>query len=851
MTKFITVLLAAAMLAASSADAAPAKRGLFRAKKPVADTTKVVKKPAVKPGDPKPYGQIITKDAKTSQGLVTVHVVDDKYYFEIPDSLMGRDLLVVGRVSKAPADRQKSKVGYPGDKFREDVVRFELNKNSNKVFIRSISYLEQSSDTLGMYQSVRNSNIQPIIAAFDVKAYNLIDGQRLSVIDATDYIKGSSGIFAFDDKVRKSVGVASMTADASYIDTLKVFPTNVEVRTIKTYTRSTPTSMEAAMEQRYGSPSTPLTYELNSSIILLPAELMKYRLYDPRVGYFAVRYTDFDANPQGIEYRAKITRWRLEPKDEDIEKYKRGELVEPKKPIVIYIDPATPKRWVPYLIQGVNDWQKAFEKAGFKNAIIGMEAPTDDPSWSLEDARHSAIVYKPSDIPNASGPHIHDPRTGEILETHINWYHNVMSLLRTWYQVQCGPLDPGARTMNFNDELMGELIRFVSSHEVGHTLGLRHNFGSSATVPVEKLRDKAWVEAHGHTPSIMDYARFNYVAQPEDNISRTGLFPRIGIYDDWSIEWGYRWLPQFAAGEDEIAFNNKSVIAKLKEDVRFSFGTETDPDDPRNQSEDLGDNSMTASAYGIKNLQRIMPNILEWTREADKDYEGAEYLYLNVVAQMRRYMGHVAKNVGGIYTTPRTVEEAGAVVAFVDRDRQRAAVDFLKKQLFATPVWLVSKDIEQMTEVDMLTTIGTLQNCVLSESLLTRYTLDKLTRGEAVNGSKAYTAVEFLSDLRKGVWGELSSGKTPDVYRRNLQKNYIKALAALMDRKLQGDETGVIVVLLGSPGRSTPSDAAALARGQMVELGRDIKRTATSSSGVAKMHYQNLASLIDAALEMK
>src|SRR4030095_12061384 len=368
-------------------------------------------------------------------------------------------------------------------------------------------------------------------------------------------------------------------------------------------------------------PTGNATFELNSSIVLLPKNPMRPRYYDDRVAYFTTEFTDFDADPQGVKDISIITRWRLEPKDEDMEKFRRGELVEPKKPIIYYIDPTTPEKWVPYLIQGVNDWQKAFEKAGFKNAIMAKRAPTkaEDSTWSLEDARNSAMVYKPSDIPNATGPHVHDPRSGEIIESHINWYHNVMRLLRNWYMIQASPSDSRSHKMVFDDELMGQLIRFVSSHEVGHTLGLPHNFGSSSGVPVENLRNKAWVEANGHTPSIMDYARFNYVAQPEDNIGPAGIYPRIGEYDKWAIEWGYRLIPEAATPEAEIPILDKWIEAKAN-DKRYYYGRQGQPDDPRDQSEAIGDNAMKASAYGIKNLQRIVPNLIDWTKTPNDAY---------------------------------------------------------------------------------------------------------------------------------------------------------------------------------------------------------------------------------------
>lgn len=782
----------------------------------------------------KKYSEIITKEAKTSLGFFSVHKVKDKYYFEIPDSIMGRDILVVNRISKAPVNRYKSLVGYPGDQIGENVIKFEKGPN-NKIFIRNISYMEQAKDTLGMYLSVKNSNMQPIVAAFPIQTQkkDSVSKNQNTVIDITDFINGDNNIFFFDTYMKKGRGIGNYFADRSYIDTIKAFPINIEIKTTKTYAQAPPMGFPPQSAATF--PNDPMTYELNSSLVLLPKEPMKPRLFDPRVAYFAVRYTDFDSNPQGIEYKSNITRWRLEPKEEDLQKYLNGELVEPKKPIVFYIDPATPKKWVPYLMAGVNDWQEAFKKAGFKNAIIGLEAPKDS-TWSLEDARHSAIVYKPSDIPNASGPHVHDPRSGEIIETHINWYHNVMSLLRNWYLIQAGNVDKRAQKMQFDDELMGQLIRFVSSHEVGHTLGLRHNFGSSATVPVENLRDKEWVEANGHTPSIMDYARFNYVAQPEDNISEKGLFPRIGIYDEWSIEWGYRYLPQFATAEDEVPFSNKTIIEKLQSDKRYTFGTETDPDDPRNQSEDLGDNAMLASSYGIKNLKRIIPQIFDWTQEPNKGYENARTIYNEVVNQYSRYMGHVSKNVAGIYRTPVTREENKNALEFVPKATQKEAMLFLSDQLFATPEWLIDKALIGKALIDPVSSIGSAQKRVI-DRLISKNTIDKMLRDEAYNGTTAYTANDMFTDLKKGIWGELTNGKNIDIYRRNLQKNYVNALIKITDDK----------TLQTNPFASA-SDAMAIARTQLTDLRQSLRNAIASSSGIKRSHLQDLSAQIEKAL---
>lgn len=784
----------------------------------------------------KPYAQVITPKAKSSFGFLTVHKVDNNYFFEIPDSMLNRDILIVNRISKAPTSRQKSRLGYPGDILGSKVIRFE-NKDNKRILVREYSYRERSENKDGMFQSVRNSNTQPIVANFGIETIKKDSLTRNYVINVSVFLQKENPLFSFDADSKEYIGLLNMVGEGTYIDTLKAFPKNIEISTTVTYQSKKGMSNVGFLET--GSPRIPLTYELNSSMVLLPEVPMKARLFDPRVGYFTVGYTDFDSNPQGIEYKKLITRWRLEPKDEAA--YLRGELVEPKKPIIIYIDPATPKKWVPYLIQGVNDWQVAFEKAGFKNAIYALEAPTDDPSWSLEDARHSAIVYKPSDIPNASGPHINDPRTGEILETHINWYHNVMSLLRDWYMIQAGTIDEAARKMQLDDELMGQLIRFVSSHEVGHTLGLRHNFGSSHTVPVEKLRDKVWVEANGHTPSIMDYARFNYVAQPEDGITRAGIFPRIGIYDKWSIEWGYRWLPQFQTPEDEVAFSNQSIIEKLKTDVRYTFGTESDPNDPRNQSEDLGDDSMLASLYGIKNLKRIVPQILTWSYEPNKSYAGAGEIYSGVVSQFNRYLGHVTKNVAGIYSNSITVEQTDEIAReFVPANIQKRAIAFLNEQLFTTPEWLIDRQLMEKAKILPVNVICSLQSGVLAR-LINKNTLDKMSENEILNGKKAYTSAQMFNDLKKVIWSNLGQS---DIYKRNMQKAYVENLINLLDKKGNADKNA-------SGKRPAYSEAPAIAHGQLTELKRLATSAASMTSGTAKGHYQNLITLIDNALSNK
>ncbi len=802
--------------------------------------------PAVTTG-PKPYKEVITSKAVSDGGLFWVHKVEDKYFFEIPDSLFNRDILVVNRISKAAAGmRVGGFFGYGGDQIGQNVIRFEKGPN-NKIFLRNISYAEYAKDsTSPMFTAVNNSNVQPIAAAFDIKA--LGKDSTGAVIDITDYINGDNDVLHFSSSLKTFLRFAAIQADKSYIVTVRSYPINIEIKTVKTYAR-----MPAAPGTVGGgaAASGNMTVELNSSLVMLPKVPMKSRYFDPRVGYFAVGYTDFDANPQGVKSISVVKRWRMEPKDEDMEKYKRGELVEPKKPIIFYIDPATPKKWIPYLIQGVNDWQGAFEKAGFKNAIMAKMAPTkeEDSTWSLDDARNSAIVYKPSDIANASGPSISDPRSGEIMESHINWYHNVMQLIHDWYMVQTAAVDPSARKMTYDDALMGQLIRFVSSHEVGHTLGLRHNFGSSSTIPVENLRNKNWVEANGHTPSIMDYARFNYVAQPEDNISEVGLFPRIGDYDKWAIEWGYKMFPQYKDAEAEKGYLNTWVMERLK-DHRLWFGTEINPDDPRSQSEAIGDDAMKASMYGIKNLQRIVPNLLQWTKEPNEDYTDLSNMYGQVSGQFSRYMGHVTKYVGGIMETPKMVEEQGAVYEIVPEAKQKEAVDFLNKQLFATPTWLINQDIYSRTGLSGLTVIGNIQDNMLNRMLSSR-NLNKLVDAEAAQGNNAYQVIELLNDLKKGIWSELAARKPIDIYRRNLQKSYINILSNLVNPP-PPQTISIQGITISTSSGNDKSDVVSVVKAHLTSLKNEINAAAAGiADPMSKYHLQDVSKRIDKALNPK
>lgn len=798
---------------------------------------------------PKPYKEVITSKAITDSGLFIVHKIEDKYFFEIPESLFGREILIVNRISKsAAANRIGGFLGYGGDQIGQGVVKFEKGP-SNKIFLRTISYAEYAKDsTSPMFTALGNSNLQPIAASFDIKS--LGKDSTGAVIDITEYISGDNEVLHFSSALKNALRVGSVQADKSYVISVKSYPINVEIKTLKTYGRMP--ALPGAPGGGGGGGN--FTFELNSSMVLLPYTPMHVRKFDNRVGYFTVGYVDFDANPQGVKNIIIAKRWRLEPKDEDIAKYNRGELVEPKKPIIYYIDPATPKKWVPYLIKGVNDWQVAFEKAGFKNAIFGKLAPTkeEDSTWSLDDARNSAIVYKASDVPNASGPSTADPRSGEIMESHINWYHNVMSLVRNWYFIQTGAVDATARKLIFDDALMGRLVQFVSSHEVGHTLGLRHNFGSSSTVSVENLRNKAWVAANGHTPSIMDYARFNYVAQPEDGLSGEELQGRIGDYDKWAIEWGYRWFPKFNSEDAEKEHLNKWVIEKLKDQRLFWGDGETNGDDPRNQSEDLSNDAVKASTYGIANLKRILPNLREWAKSNNEGYNDLNEMYGELRGQFSRYMGHVSRQVGGITLNPKTVEQEGPVYEYAAEAKQREAVDFINKQLFTTPTWLIDKDIFSRTGTNALTAIGGMQDGVLNRFLNTR-TLTKLIDQEAALGNNAYQVLDLLSDLKKGIWSELAARKATDVYRRNLQKSYINIIGDLL---VPPAPSGGFIITFGGGAPAgvsiDKSDIKSILRSHLTTLRSEIRAASVpGTDAMTKMHLQDVAVRIDNILDPK
>jgi hypothetical protein len=737
-----------------------------------------------------PLNNIVNAKTISKKGLFTIYKTEEKYYFEIPDSILGRELLLTTWLVKVPGGSPK----FGGEVINNRVISFE--KEHDKIALKVVTTVSEADSTNTISQAVKNSNVNPIAMLFDVKARG--EGKKSSIIDVTDFLQKENSFTLLNSDIKNSMSIASIVQDRSYVKSFAAYPINVEIKMMRTYAtgvakalpgRPAPPQLEAA---KIGGA---VTLEISTSILLMPEKPMAARRFDARVGYFADAYIEYTDDQQKVDPKIFIVRQRLEPKQEDIEKYKRGELVEPKEPIVYYVDPATPKQWRPYIIAGINDWNEAFKSAGFKNAIIGKEWPENDTTMSLEDARYKIIRYFPSEVMNAYGPNIHDPRSGEVLQSYVGWYHNVMKLLHDWYMIQAGPSDPNARKMKFSDSLMGTLIRFVSSHEVGHTLGLRHNMGSSSLTPVENLRDKKWVEAHGHTNSIMDYARFNYVAQPEDSIGEAGLMPRINDYDKWAIKWGYTWTGA-DNDEDDKKIVTKWIVDSLKANPRLWFGGEGFNYDARCQSEDLGDNNMKANEYGIKNLKYVMAHLADWTKEDNDLYTNMVDVYRQIASQYLRYSTQVAMNIASTYETWKTVEQPGNVYAPAPVAKQKEAIDFLNKEVFTTPEWLLDNQIlNKISNPIRMGSVGAVQTRVLDQILSDRVFNTLIMHERRFGKDSCYTLINFLNDVKSGVWSELKSKQTVTIYRRNLQKNYVQNILASIKEEEAG--THIMGIFLG------------------------------------------------------
>jgi len=757
-----------------------------------------------------PYHKVVKEGGSVREGLFTVRHIKNDWYLEVPDELLGRMLLAVTRFTSVP---QNFKM-FSGEEVNRSAVYLE-QYGEKTLFLREYvqSTYANAEDRIAI--SLKQSTMDPIVYKFEVIGRN--PKTKAQLVNVTKWLTEDNKVTSFSASDRTKLGIGSLVKDRTFIDSIKTYPINVEMRTLRTYGMTSGQAPTARTESA--------TLALSTSLVLLPEQPMQPRYADERVGYFGNKMTEFSDDQQTTKHESIIMRYRLEPKDEKA--YRAGRLVEPKQPIVFYIDPATPKKWVKYLIAGINDWNTAFEAAGFKNAIVGREWPENDSTMSVDDARFSMIRYLPSETENAYGPRIVDPRSGEIIEAHVCWYHNVMNLLKKWYMVQCGPLDKRAQTMEFPDELMGQLIRFVSSHEVGHSLGLRHNMIASQATPVEKLRDKAWVEAHGHTASIMDYARFNYVAQPEDKISEKGLFPRINDYDKWAIKWGYQYRPEFKDPAREKDVLRAEVTKALTGNRRLWWcGDEGKGPDPRSQTEDLGDNQMRANEYGIKNLQRVMQNIEQWTAQPDGQYNHLDEIHRAVRAQFQRYVNHVQKYLLGKYVNNAPDEKPYDVVP---PELQREALQWIDRHVMEAPLWLYPEGVVTKLGIDYQEEIRARQQTVLA-LLLAPGAITNI-HNISMQHPDACTAEQYLDDVFDMVWKPLdSSSELKNSLRRQQQRTYVDFLGSGLNPS-QGKEIASNAILLRSD--------AVLFLEQHLDKVEDYLKL-QQADGLNAAHYKNL-----------
>ncbi|MEM9325872.1 MAG: zinc-dependent metalloprotease [Bacteroidota bacterium] len=781
----------------------------------------------------KAYSDVITDDALSDEGLFTVHQVDDKYYYEVRHDLLNRDMLWVTRFVNLPSGFGGGYVNA-GSKTNEQVVRWE--RFQDQLLLRIQSFNAVANDSLPIYQSVQANNYQPILYAFPIKSF---DGDSsASIIDVTDLftsdVKALSGL---SSNLRKSYKVKKLDGKRSFINSIKSFPLNIEVKQEMTYDADEPPSDDD---------SGTISLQMNQSMILLPEDPMQPRIHDPRVGWFTVSQIDYGSEALKADQKTFIQRWRLVPKNPAA--YARGELVEPVKPIVYYLDPATPEKLRPYIKQGVEDWQGPFETAGFKNAIIAKYPPTpeEDPDFSPEDIRYSTVRYVASTTRNATGPRVADPRSGEIIESDIIWYHNHLRSYRNRYLLETGAANPSARTLDTPEEEIGEMMRMVIAHEIGHALGFPHNMRASFAYPVDSLRSGSFTRRFGIASTIMDYARYNYVAQPGDENIR--FIRQLGPYDHYATNWGYRVIPEAASPEQEQQTLNGWILEKAN-DPTYWFGEQRNRFDPASQTECVGDDPMAASSFGISNLQYVAKHLPSWTSDQTNNYDDLEELYGELLGVWSRYLGHVVTNVGGIYELLRTPEQGGAVYEHVNEATQRSSMDWLNTNAFSSPDWLISPDIlRNINHAGHFDRINNVQARHLN-TLLSFETIGRLIDAETLS-SDYYSALEMMTTLRRGVWSEARGSQKVGLIRRNLQRSYLERMSYLMTEEQRTIPARFRRFSARINFDVEESDVRALVRGELNQLRTQLRSARTRvSDTMTRYHYDDAMARIDEILE--
>ena len=798
------------------------------------------------PRRPRPYNQVITNHAVSDPGGITVHRVEDRWFFEVPDSLARRDFLFVTRIAGVPANFG----GFTsaGTSVEERLVRFE--RSGDRLVLRSQEVGAYADDSLPIALSVAENNVGPILAAFPIQAYG--KDSATFVVDVTDFFAGDTpGISGLTAAQRRQYQVRRFDQARSYIGSVKSFPLNIEVRHTQTFDAAEPPS------DRSGAT---ISLEMRQSIVLLPKQPMRPRYADDRIGFFTVERVNYGLDEQKAATQTFIRRWRLEPKDPAA--YARGELVEPVKPIVYYLDPATPAKWRPYVRQGIEDWQKPFEAAGFKNAILAKDPPTpeQDPDWDPEDIRYSVVRWAASLVRNAVGPSTSDPRTGEIIESDITWYHNHMRSYRNRLLIETGAANATARTLEIPESLMGETMRKVITHEVGHALGLPHNMVASASFPVDSLRKPSFTRKYGVSATIMDYARQNYIAQPGDGLEPKDFIRRLGPFDDYIINWGYRVIPQAATPEAERKVLNEWYVNQHGPMPYRYVPQQLGSVDPRAQTEDLSDDPVRASSYAIANLKRVVPNLVAWVTKPGESYDDLDELYGETVGMWALYMGHVTTVIGGVNVDFKTAEQSGPVYHPVPKAKQKAALQFLTDNAIRTPEWLAPDDIlSRIGPQPGASAVSTRQANVVTQ-LLDARRLSRLAESESLDPANAYPLTEYLGDLRRAVWGAPGSATAPDASRRTLQRVYLERLDALISPP--APPSGAAAQGPGGGGPPQPprpllaapnvprTDLPALARSQVRSIRDEARRAATAApAGLVKAHWQDIADRADEILE--